>query len=149
MVALSGAVGAIIGQNFGAKQFSRVRGTLIKAVQFTTIYVAVMWGVLMLTHGFISDSFKLSDEGATIIFWFALVVAPLFLFNGTLFVSNAAFNNLGHPFYSTLTNWGRHTLGTIPLVMLFSAWMGAPGVLIGQAVGGVLFAGVSLILKRR
>ena len=56
--ALSGAVGPIIGQNFGAKQYPRVRATLIKAVQFTALYVAAIWAVLLLSHGFISDSFK-------------------------------------------------------------------------------------------
>ena len=73
----------------------------------------------------------------------------LWYFNGVIFVSNAAFNNLGRPFTSTLVNWGRHTLGTIPPVVLFSAWLGAPGVLIGQAVGGVFFAALSVILVLR
>lgn len=137
--ALSGAVGPIIGQNFGAKQYSRVRGTLIKAVQFTAIYVAAMWAILMLTNGFISSSFKLSEDGANIIFWFALVVTPLFLFNGTLFVSNAAFNNLRRPLYSTFLNWGKNTVGVVPFVVIGAAIGGAPGVLIGQALGGVVF----------
>ena len=137
--ALSGAVGPIIGQNFGAKQYSRVRGTLIKAVQFTAIYVAAMWVILMLTNGFISSSFKLSEDGANIIFWFALVVTPLFLFNGTLFVSNAAFNNLRRPLYSTFLNWGKNTIGVVPFVLIGASIGGAPGVLIGQSIGGVLF----------
>ncbi|MEL6859424.1 MAG: MATE family efflux transporter [Pseudomonadota bacterium] len=137
--ALSGAVGPIIGQNFGAKQYPRVRGTLIKAVQFTTIYVAVMWAILMVSHSFISQSFQLGEEGANIVFWFALVVAPLFLFNGTLFVSNAAFNNLRRPLFSTFLNWGKNTLGVVPFIAIGGALGGAPGVLIGQALGGVLF----------
>ena len=147
--ALSGAVGPIIGQNFGAKQYDRVRGTLIKAVQFTAIYVAVMWVILLLSNGLISSAFSLSDEGATIIFWFALVVAPLFLFNGTLFVSNAAFNNLRRPLYSTFLNWGKNTLGVIPFVAVGAAIGGAPGVLIGQSVGGVLFGVLGFWLAYR
>ena len=137
--ALSGAVGPIIGQIFGAKQYGRVRATLIKAVQFTAIYVAVIWLVLLLFHGFVSRSFQLSEEGANIIFWFALVVAPLFLFNGTLFVSNAAFNNLRRPLFSTVLNWGKNTIGVVPFIAVGAAMGGAPGVLIGQALGGVLF----------
>jgi Na+-driven multidrug efflux pump len=66
-----------------------------------------------------------------------------------LFVANAAFNNLGHPFYSTWINWGRHTLGTILPVILFAGLFGASGVLIGQAVGGVVFGLLSLWLVRR
>lgn len=147
--ALSGAVGPIIGQNFGAKQFSRVRQTLIKAVQFTAVYVAVMWGVLMISHGWISDGFSLNEEGANIIFWFALVVAPLFIFNGTLFVSNAAFNNLRRPLFSTALNWGKNTLGVVPFIYIGAEMGGASGVLIGQAVGGVVFGVLGLWLAIR
>ena len=82
-------------------------------------------------------------------FLFAGPLSLLWFFNGVIFVSNAAFNNLGHPFYSTLINWGRHTLGTIPFVIVGAAWLGAPGVLIGQAAGGVVFAIVAILLARR
>lgn len=137
--ALSGAVGPIIGQNFGARQFDRVRGTLIKSVQFTAAYVAVIWIVLLLGHSAISASFGLSQEGAEIIFWFAVAVAPLFIFNGTLFVSNAAFNNLRRPLFSTFLNWGKNTMGVVPFIYIGAEMGGAAGVLIGQAVGGVVF----------
>lgn len=66
-----------------------------------------------------------------------------------IFVSNAACNNMGHPFYSTVVNWGRHTIGTVPFVIVFSAWFGAGGVLIGQAVGGILFGLIALVVAYR
>lgn len=137
--ALSGAVGPIIGQNFGAKQFDRVRGTLIKSVQFTAAYVVLIWMALVLGNSAISASFNLSEEGARIIFWFAVAVAPLFIFNGTLFVSNAAFNNLRRPLFSTFLNWGKNTIGVVPFIYIGAELGDAPGVLIGQALGGVLF----------
>lgn len=64
-------------------------------------------------------------------------------------MSNAAFNNLGHPFYSTFLNWGRNTVGMIPLVLLGSATLGAQGVLIGQALAGVIFGVLAWLLARR
>lgn len=63
----------------------------------------------------------------------------LFFFNGAIFVANAACNNLGAPLMSTLINWGRHTIGTVPFALWMGGYWGAEGVLIGQAVGGVLF----------
>jgi Na+-driven multidrug efflux pump len=63
----------------------------------------------------------------------------LWFFNGAIFVGNAVCNNLGRPFWSTVVNWGRHTLGTIPLALWLGQYWGAQGVLIGQALGGVLF----------
>jgi len=81
--------------------------------------------------------------------WFYLFCGPLALmwvFNGWIFVGNASFNNLNHPFYSTWINWGRSTLGTWPLVILGASFWGAGGVLIGQALGGVIFAIISVWL---
>ncbi|MEO0467657.1 MAG: MATE family efflux transporter [Pseudomonadota bacterium] len=147
--ALSGAVGPIIGQNFGAKQYDRVRGALVTAVKFAAGYIVVVWAALLITNGFISSGFNLSDEGANIIFWFALVVAPLYIFNGTLFVSNAAFNNLKRPLYSTALNWGRNTIGVLPFIFVGGQIGGAAGVLIGQALGGVLFGLVGFWLAYR
>jgi Na+-driven multidrug efflux pump len=53
-------------------------------------------------------------EGVTrdLIVLFCGPLALAFFFNGVIFVANAAFNNMGHPFRSTWINWGRHTLGT-------------------------------------
>ncbi len=147
--ALSGAVGPIIGQNFGARDYPRVRETLRKAMAFTGVYTLLMWGVLFATHGFVADQFGLMAEGRQLIFWFALAVAPLFFFNGVLFVSNAAFNNLNRPLFSTMLNWGRNTLGIAPFVWLGAEWGGAPGVVIGQAAGAIVLAVLGMWLSFR
>jgi MATE family, multidrug efflux pump len=147
--ALSGAVGPIIGQNFGAGNYDRVRETLTKAMIFTGAYALFIWIVLILLNGFISDQFGIHDEGRTLIFWFAAAVAPLFFFNGVLFVANAAFNNLNRPVWSTFLNWGKNTIGTAPFVLAGAALFNAPGVLIGQAIGGVFFSVLGLWLAFR
>lgn len=147
--ALSGAVGPIIGQNFGARQYSRVRGTLTRAMQFAAAYVAAATLLLVLLNGFVSAQFQLAEDGQAIVFWFAVAVAPLFLFNGSLFISNAAFNNLKRPLWSTLLNWGKNTIGVAPFVVVGASLGGAPGVIIGQAVGGILFGILGLWLAYR
>ncbi|MCT8161083.1 MATE family efflux transporter [Pseudoruegeria sp. SHC-113] len=147
--ALSGAVGPIIGQNAGAKQHERVRGAYRDALIFTAGFILCVSLILFLLRAPIADLFSATGLARELVFLFCGPLALAFFFNGVLFVSNAAFNNLGHPFYSTWLNWGRHTLGTIPFVMLFSALMGAPGVLIGQAAGGILFAVIGYGLAQR
>ncbi len=147
--ALSGAVGPIIGQNYGARDFSRVRRALYDALLFTALVVVVAATILFLLRAHIAALFNAEGVSLSLIFLFCGPLALAFFFNGMLFVSNACFNNLGRPFYSTWLNWGRHTLGTIPLVWLGSILFGAPGVLIGQAFGGVLFGLLSVALVRR
>lgn len=147
--ALSGAVGPVIGQNFGAGQYDRVRTAFREGLLFTAMWVGGMTVLLFLLRDPLVALFSAEGMAVTLLYLFCGPLALAFFFNGALFVSNAAFNNLGHPFYSTWINWGRHTLGTIPFVWIGAAWWGAPGVLIGQAVGGVIFAGIALILAYR
>ena len=144
--ALSGAVGPIIGQNFGAKYYSRVRGTISNAVRFVFIYTAVVWVILAISQSFIANQFNLSNEGADIMFWFAMIAAPLFFFNGTLFVSNASFNNLRRPVWSTWLNWLKNTLGVIPFIWIGANIGSAPGIIVGQAIGGVVFGILGLTM---
>ncbi len=149
--ALSGAVGPIIGQNAGARNEERVRRTFFEAIVFTLGVTVVVSILLFALRPSLSWLFQLEDGSIarTLVFLFAGPLSLLWFFNGVLFVANAAFNNLGHPFYSTLTNWGRHTVGTIPPVMLCAWAFGAPGVLIGQALGGVIFALVAFFMARK
>lgn len=147
--ALSGAVGPIIGQNFGAKQYDRVRETLKRAMIFAAGFVVLAWALLLLFNGFVSTQFKLGTEGREIVFWFAFVIAPLFIFNGSLFIANAAFNNLKRPIWSSMLNWGKNTIGVLPFVLVGAHLGGASGVLVGQAIGGIFFGVLGLWLAFR
>jgi len=147
--ALSGAIGPIIGQNFGAGNHDRVRRAFRDGLIFTAIVVVVVTIILFLLRGQIAVLFQAEGLTLTLIYLFCGPLALAFFFNGVIFVGNAAFNNLGHPFYSTWINWGRHTLGTIPFVILGGWMLGAPGVLIGQALGGVIFAVITWRLAYR
>ena len=147
--ALSGAVGPIIGQNFGAQNTARVKTAFRDALIFTAVYILLVTLVLFVMRGPIAALFEATGVTRDLIFLFCGPLALMFFFNGVMFVSNAAFNNMGHPFYSTAMNWGRQTLGTLPFIMIGSAWMGAAGILIGQALGGVVFALVALVLARK
>lgn len=149
LYAVSGAVGPIIGQNVGAGRFERVRETLVRALQFVALAVLAAWAVLLLARGAIVDGFGLDAEGAAIVFWFAVLAAPLFFFNGALFVANGAFNNLKRPLWATWLNWGRNTIGVLPFVLAGSALGGSAGVLVGQALGGLLFGVLGVWLSFR
>ena len=148
--ALSGAVGPIIGQNYGAGQMDRVKRTFYDALSFTGVVVVVIALALFLLRDPISALFALEQGPAlALLYAFCGPLAILFYFNGAIFVSNAAFNNLGHPYYSTWINWGRHTIGTIPFLYLGGMWFGPVGVLAGPYVGRVIFGLLGLALARR
>ena len=95
--------------------------------------------LLWLSQDFVINAFKLNLQAAEIVGLFCTYLAITFVFNGLLFTSNATFNNLNSPRLASALNVGKATIGTIPFVMLGSYYWQAQGVLIGQAVGSVLF----------
>ncbi len=142
---LSGAVGPILSQNYGAKNFARVTKTMWDSLLFGLVYCVVVWLILALSWPLITQAFSAEAEAANLIRFFCLFVAGSFIFNGALFVANAAFNNLGFPIYSTVFNWGRATLGVIPFVWIGKAW-GPEGVLAGWGLGGIVFGVLSVVV---
>ena len=147
--AMSGAIGPIIGQNFGAGFHDRVRTAYNNSMLVIVAYVIPVVLVLFLIRGPIADVFNAQGISRDLIFLFCGPVSLAWIFNGAIFVGNAAYNNLGHPFYSTWVNWGRNTLGTIPFVYFGAQLWGAEGILIGQMAGGLFAAAVSFSLAQR
>jgi len=139
LFAMSGAIGPIIGQNFGAQRFDRVASTIRDSLKVTLVYALTVWVLMALGSGWIADIFQSHGDARELIVFFCIFVAGSFLFNGALFVANAAFNNLGFAFYSTALNWGRSTLGVIPFVWLGQSWFGAKGALAGYGLGVIAF----------
>jgi Na+-driven multidrug efflux pump len=146
---LSGAVGPIIGQNFGAGCYDRVREALRTAFGFVALYVLAVSLILYIFRHNIADLFNTTGEARDLVLLFCGPLALAFFFNAALFTTNAAFNNLDRPFFSTLLNWGRHTLGTVPFAWVGARMMGAEGVLIGQYAGGAFFAILSVWMAFR
>ena len=147
--ALSGAIGPIMGQNLGAGRMDRVRRTFWDAVLFTALVIGAMSALLFVLRGAIADLFQAQGLARDLVFLFCGPLSLLFFFNGLIFVANATCNNLGAAFQSTMVNWGRHTIGTLPFAYWGAQHWGAEGVLIGQAAGGILFGALAVFLALR
>ena len=147
--ALSGAIGPIIGQNLGAKRMDRVRRGFWDALLFCALVIIGMSALLFLARAPIADVFHAEGVTRDLLYLFCGPLSLLFFFNGMIFVANAACNNLGAAFQSTLVNWGRHTLGTVPFALWLGAAHGPQGVLVGQAVGGIVFGLLAVFLALR
>jgi len=137
--ALSGVVGPIIGQNWGARRIDRMRGVLTEALLVMTAFTAIAWLVLALLAYPLADLFKATGDARALIVFFCRWLSPLFVFLGAMFIANASFNTLGRAHLSTALNWARATIGTVPFVMAGGHLAGSEGVLAGHLAGGILF----------
>jgi len=135
---LSGAVGGIFGQNFGACQYDRVRSTYRDALLFGLVYTLVTWLILVWVGAYVAQGFGLTEMGVHVVWSFTHIAAGGFVFATGLFVSNAAFNALGRPGRSTLLNWLRDGVVTLPLAILMAGWYGASGVVFAQAIASLV-----------
>jgi len=109
-------------------------------------FTAAAWLVLVLAADPLAAAFKAEGDARDLIVFFCRWLSPLFVFLGALFIANAAFNTLGRAHYSTLLNWGRATVGTIPFVMAGASMAGAHGVIAGHFIGGILFGVIAVML---
>jgi Na+-driven multidrug efflux pump len=124
----------------------RVKQTMIDANKFSLCTVATVSILLFLLQDLIITGFSATEDAAELVSLFCTWLAISFVFNGTLFIANATFNNLGYPHYSTMFNIVKATIGTIPFVYFGAKYAGAPGVLAGQAIGTVIVGITALII---
>ncbi|MFN0115680.1 MAG: MATE family efflux transporter [Paracoccaceae bacterium] len=141
--ALSGAIGGIIGQNLGAGRPDRVAEAFLAALKFCLAYTVVVWALMAALAGPIVATFGLSAQGADVVRTFTHFAAGSFAFTGALFVSNAAFNNLGRPLRATAANWSRDGLLMYPFALAGAALFGATGIVLAQAFANVIVGGLA------
>ncbi len=147
--ALSGAVGPVLGQNLGARQWDRVQRAFDVSIWTAIGFTLVAWAALALAIEPLIALFHATGETAALLRVYCVYISPLFVFLGLLFVSNAALTALGHPHWPTLLNWGRATLGTVPFVTLGSYLYGPPGVIGANLAGASIFALTGVWLCRK
>lgn len=147
--ALSGAIGGIIGQNFGAGRPDRVAEAYWAAMKFCAVYTLVAWALMALATEPIARSFGLSAEGTAVLRTFTHFAAGSFLFTGALFVANATFNNLGRPVWSMAANWFRDGILMWPFALAGASWLAAPGILWANAFANVIAGAIAAGLAWR
>jgi len=146
LFALSGSVGPIAGQNFGAGKIDRVMETLSSSIKFIAVYSIVACLVLLTLTDVLIWAFKVKDEAARLIRWFCYGLSSMFFFSGITFVTNALFNNLRLAHWATLFNFFRATVFTIPFVLFGAKWGGPVGIMVGLYIGAVLVAVAGLLM---
>jgi len=148
LFALAGAIGPVLGQNWGARLYPRMQRVLNDAAICTLVYVGAMWLLLVLGREIVVAAFHLTGEAAAIVRFYCLVSGPGWMCLGLLFCANSAFNNLGFPLRATAFNWGRATLGTLPFALIGAAYGGPQGVIAATLAASSIF-GIGAMLAAR
>lgn len=119
----------IIGFNYGARKFDRVRKTVLLAASAATGYVILGFIVVQLFPAFFIRLFNSDDEGLLALTVHALQTFFLFLpVIGFQIVSASYFQAVGKPIYSMVLSLSRQVLLIIPLLFILPPFFGLNGV---------------------
>ena len=147
--ALTTSIGPIAGQNLGARAFDRVRLTFLHALAIAALYSLAVWLAVFAAAPSLAGAFGLSGATGTFFLFLCRYATLAWVFVAMLLVANTMFNTLGRAHVSTLFNWGRATLGTMPFVWLGARSGGAEIAMMGIAAAAMVFAVAALATAGR
>ena len=151
--ALSGSVGPIASQNFGAQQYGRVTETLKASAKFIMLYVIPVTVIMILLQDSLAVWFSLDAQATELLTFYTTFIVGSYLLFSLQLAANPIFTALHHPAFATISNITRDLLLAVPLIFLFSLLFGAKGVLAGQAlanaIAGILAFSAAMWMAKR
>ena len=140
----------IIGFNYGARQFDRVRGTYRLAITCNLVISTIGF---LLFQFFPYQIISLFGTGDAMYYEFAIRFMRIFLFmviiNGVQLLSSNFFAAIGKPLKGLVLSMTRQVFFLIPLVLILPLFFGLDGILYSGPVADFIAFLVSVILIRR
>ncbi len=145
LLALSGAIGAIVGQNWGAKEFGRAREAALYAFGF-----CILWGltiaIAMVAAGEWFADFFTEEPGVIDQFALYLEIAAWgYAGFGLLIVANGILNAVGKATLALIQSFVRVFLVMLPVAWFLGAAWGSAGMYTAELAAN-LFGGLSALL---
>lgn len=140
----------IIGYNYGAGQYGRVRKTYKLAVSVNLVISAVGF---FLFQFFPKQIISLFGTGDALYFEFAVRFMRIFLFmvlvNGVQLLSSNFFAAIGKPVKGLLLSMTRQVIFLIPLLLILPVFLGLDGILYaGPAADFIAFLTTTVLISR-
>ncbi|MBR2522499.1 MAG: hypothetical protein IKE61_05185, partial [Coriobacteriales bacterium] len=147
MVGFTQGGSPIMGYNYGAGNYERIKGTLFRAMAFGTIFAIISWAAIMLWPEamvglFISNDPEVAalSAHALQVFLFGLPFIPVGMCGGALFQST------GKIFRSMFLSLIRQFIYYIPLMLVLPIWFGLDGCWLAAPASDVAAFIISIIV---
>ena len=150
IISLNMAIQPIIGFNYGAGHFCRVKETVMKAIRYATLVATGGWLICMLIPGavisiFNSDSMELRSAGVLGLRIYCAVLPVV----GFQIIASNYFQAIGKAKLATFLSLLRQIIVLLPLVIILPGFWGVSGVWIASPISDTVAAVVSFIFFRR
>ncbi len=150
IISINMAIQPIIGFNYGAGLFCRVKETVMKAIRYATLIATGGWLLCMLAPGaivsiFNSDSPELREAG---ILGLRIYCAVLPIVGFQIIASNY-FQAIGKAKLAAFLSLLRQIIVLLPLILILPGFWGVEGVWIASPISDMVAAIISYIFFRR
>ena len=154
LLAMSGAIGSIVGQNWGASEYGRARSAWMQAAVFAVLYALAIALVLFFARDWFAGFF--SEDAAVVREFNRYLAISVWGYAGfgVLIITNGAFNAIDRANTSLAQSAARVFLVMVPVAWFTRGAMGADAIYYGELAanlaGGALAAFLAWrLLKHR
>lgn len=150
IVGISQGSQPIVGFNYGARQYARVRGTYKLAICCNLVVSAI--GFVMF-QVFPRQIISVFGTGDALYYEFTVRFMRIFLFmalvNGVQLISSNFFAAIGKPIKGVVLSLTRQVFFLVPLLLILPLFMGIDGILFaGPIADGVAFVTTTILISR-
>jgi Na+-driven multidrug efflux pump len=150
IISINMAIQPIVGFNYGAGLYCRVREAVMLAIKYATVVATVGWLICMLIPGavisvFNANNMELREAGIMGLRIYCAVLPVV----GYQIIASSYFQAIGKARLATLLSMLRQIIVLLPLILILPHFIGLKGVWIANPVSDVVAAVVSFILFRR
>ena len=149
VIGLNQGAQPIMGYNYGARNYARVRKTLRTAAFLATGYMTIMWATIELWPESYISIFGSEGAGMDAMRFAVRAYYAMIPFTGSQIISASYFQATDQPALSLATSLSRQLIFLLPLIYLFSALWGLEGIWIATAVADFLSFAVTMMLVKR
>jgi len=149
IISINMAIQPIIGFNYGAGLYCRVKETAVKAIRYSTLVATGGWLICMLIPGvvisiFNHDNMELRESGVMGLRIYCAVLPII----GFQIIASNYFQAIGKAKLATFLSLLRQIIVLLPLILLLPKFWGVEGVWIANPVSDLVAAVVTYIFFR-
>ena len=148
IMALATALIPFVGQNWGAKNFSRVKEAIKKANVFSLLWGLVVFVILLLSAVPLGHLFGKDIMVAKYITLYLWIIPISYGLRGCVFLTASVFNAINKPLIATGLNLVRMLIFYIPLAIIGLRLAGLTGLFIGLCLANLGTGILSLFMER-
>ena len=146
IIGLSQGMQPIIGYNYGAELYDRVRDTLKKCIIVATIITAAGWLTGLIAPTYIARAFTSNTHLIDITSHGLRIYICTFFVVGFHIVTTNYFQSIGKAWISIILSLSRQILLLIPFILLFPPFFGLQGAWMAQPTSNIISAVIAAII---